>query len=77
MVIDKPKPLYILNAKWFKNEAKDISLIFALVTKEQIKKWQLVIPLTVQPLLKEFKLVLSKDILDELPPLRIFSILLI
>ena len=38
------KSIHILNAKGFKNEAKDPSLVFALVAKEQITQPQMVVP---------------------------------
>ena len=64
------KSIHILNARGFKNEAKDPSQVFALVAKEQITQPQMVVPPAVQPILREFESVFLEDLPDTLSPLR-------
>ena len=45
------KSIHILSAKGFENEAKDPSLVFALVAKKKITEPQTVVPVAVQPIL--------------------------
>ena len=69
LVAAHTKPIHLLNAKGFEIEAKESSLMFALVAKESLTKPQEGIPLEAQPILKQFNSIFPEDIPDELPPL--------
>jgi len=64
------KSIHLLSAKGFEHEAKDPSLVFALVAKEQVTEPQLEVPIAAQPILTEFASVFPEDLPDTLPPMR-------
>ncbi|XP_058103238.1 uncharacterized protein LOC131246829 [Magnolia sinica] len=66
----KPKSLHIISAREFEKEAKEDSMVYALVAREITPEVPSELPCEVTSVLKEYSDVFPEDLPNELPPMR-------